>query len=226
MSSDKKTSDRITVLIVDDHPAICEALKETIEDEMDITVCGMAHTSDEAIELLDEHEPSVVILDISLKDSYGLDLVSYVNSFHEDTPIVIYSMFDENVYAERAIKAGAKGYLMKTEPTRKVIEAIRSACRGSVYLSEEMTSHIVNRLGKNGSAQAGLSIDSFTDRELAVFQMLGQGYSMSEITDRLNLNRKTVEHYRRQAKEKLGLETTSELLQYAIQWTHAQSTDD
>lgn len=221
----KQGTDRINVLIIDDHPAICEALKETVEDEMDMSVCATAHSSDDAIDLLDEHDPTVIILDISLKDSYGLDLISYVNSFHEETPIVIYSMFDETVYAERAIKAGAKGYLMKTEPTRKVIEAIRSACRGSVYLSENMTSHIVNRLGRNGSSEATLSVDAFTDRELAVFQMLGQGYSMSEITERLSLNRKTVEHYRRQAKEKLGLETTSELLQYAIQWTHAQSTN-
>jgi DNA-binding NarL/FixJ family response regulator len=215
-------SDRINILIVDDHPAICQALEQTIEDEMDMAVCATAHTSDDAIDHLDTHEPDAVILDISLKDSYGLDLISYVNSFHENTPIVVYSMFDEAVYAERAIKAGAKAYLMKTEPTRKLVEAIRSVSRGSVYLSEAMTAHVVNRLGSNGSSQPGLSVDSFTDRELAVFQMLGQGYSMAEITDRLNLNRKTVEHYRRQAKEKLGLDTTSELLQYAIQWTQAQ----
>ncbi len=226
MENNQQVSDRINVLIVDDHPAICQALKETIENEMDMSVCAIAHTSDDAIDFLDKEDPQVIILDISLKDSYGLDLISYVNSFHENTPVVIYSMFDETVYAERAIKSGAKAYLMKTEPTHKVIEAIRSASRGSVYLSEEMTSHVVNRLGSNASSKAGRSVDSFTDRELAVFQMLGQGYSMSEITERLSLNRKTVEHYRRQAKEKLGLETTSELLQYAIQWTHAQSTQE
>lgn len=226
MTENPPKTDRIKILIVDDHPAICDALKQTIGNEIDMSVCAATTTSDEAMDLLDEHEPNVVILDISLKDAHGLDFISYVKNFHEDTRVVIYSMFDETVYAERAIKAGAKAYLMKTEPTKKIAEAIRSAHRGSIYLSEKMTSHVVNRLGTNGSSQPGLSVDSFTDRELAVFQMLGQGYSVSDITDRLNLNRKTVEHYRRQAKEKLGLDTTSELLQYAIQWAHAQSAQE
>lgn len=220
------TSDRIRVLIVDDHPAICEALTETIDAELGMQVCASTQTADEAMSLLQKHEPNVVVLDVSLKDSYGLDIISYVQGFHEDTPIVVYSMYDETVYAERAIRAGAKAYLMKSEPTRKIVEAIRCTARGSVYLSEEMTSLIVNRLGKNGTTESGLSISSFTDRELAVFQMLGQGYSMEDISERLSLNRKTVEHYRRQAKEKLGLDTTAELLQYAIQWTYAQSHTD
>lgn len=219
------TTDLINVLIVDDHPAICAALKETIDHEEDMHVCGTTNTADEAIDLLAENEPDVLILDISLEDSYGLDLLSYVESFHEETPIIIYSMFDEAVFAERAIQAGAKGYLMKTQPTRKIVQAIRAARDGSIYLSDEMTTHIVNRLGKNGSSDDDPSVDSFTDRELAVFQMLGQGYSIEDITERLSLNRKTVEHYRRQAKEKLGFDSTSELLQYAIQWTYAQPNE-
>ena len=226
MSNATENTDRIHILIIDDHPAICEALSDTIEAELDMEVCAATDTADEATTLLDKHEPDVVVLDISLEDSYGLDLIPYIEGFHEGTGILVYSMFDETVYAERAIREGAMGYLMKTEPTRKIIEAIRTVEHGSVYLSDDMTSHIVNRLGTEGSSKPGMAIDSFTDRELAVFQMLGQGYSMSDITERLSLNRKTVEHYRRQAKEKLGLDTTSELLQYAIQWTYAQSQQD
>lgn len=221
----RQKSDRIKVLIIDDHPAICDALTETIDAEMDMQVAATTQTADQAMSLLKEHEPDAVILDISLKDSYGLDLISYVQGFHEGTPVIVYSMYDETVYAERAVRAGAKAYLMKTEPTFKIVEAIRNALRGSVYLSNQMTSLIVNRLGNNGASDSGLSISSFTDRELAVFQMLGQGYSMEEITERLNLHRKTVEHYRRQAKEKLGLGTTAELLQYAVQWTYGQPVD-
>jgi DNA-binding NarL/FixJ family response regulator len=138
--------------------------------------------------------------------------------------MIVFSMYDENVYAERAIRAGAAGYLMKSEPTKNIIEAIRSAYEGEVYLSRKMSSRILNKVAMGRTAEPSFAIDELTDREMAVFQMLGQGYSVQEIQDRLSLSRKTIETYRRRAKEKLGFDTVSELLQYAVQWTYGQGT--
>jgi DNA-binding NarL/FixJ family response regulator len=138
--------------------------------------------------------------------------------------MVVFSMYDEDVYAERAIRAGASGYLMKSEPTENIVEAVRSAHEGEVYLSRKMSSRILNKVAMGQSSEPCFAIDELTDREMAVFQMLGQGYSVQEIQDRLSLSRKTIETYRRRAKEKLGYDTVSELLQYAVQWTYGQGT--
>jgi DNA-binding NarL/FixJ family response regulator len=166
----------------------------------------------------------VAIVDISLNDAHGLDLVQNVRAQYPEVRVVVFSMYDENVYAERAIRAGAAGYLMKSEPTKNIVEAIRSAHEGEVYLSRKMSSRILNKVAMGRTAEPSFAIDELTDREMAVFQMLGQGYSVQEIQDRLSLSRKTIETYRRRAKEKLGFETVSELLQYAVQWTYGQGT--
>lgn len=228
MSTEPTRSDDSTnVIIVDDHPAIVEALRMAIDQEMDMHVGGHAQTTKEAMDLVDEDdEVDAVVLDLSLQDTHGFEFLSYVQNFHERLPVIIYSMYDEQIYAERAVRSGAMGYLMKSAPSSEVIAAIRSALRGTVYLSSEMGTHIVNRLSQSDRADGSFSIDTLTDRELTVFQMLGEGYSLDEITDRLCLTRKTVEAYRRRAKEKLGLDSTSELLQYAIQWTYGQAQDE
>lgn len=223
----KKSTDDTNVVIVDDHPAIVEALRGTIDNQMDMKVVGQASTTKEAIDLIEDREDvDLVILDLSLRDTHGFEFLSYTQSFHEELPVLIYSMYDEHIYAERAVRSGAMGYLMKSEGTEEIIKAIRSAMRGTVYLSSEMGTYIVNRLSKSERANGSFSIDALTDRELTVFQMLGEGYSLNEITDRLCLTRKTVEAYRRRAKEKLGLDSTSELLQYAIQWTYGQAREE
>ena len=223
-TSNSRTTDHIQVFLVDDHPAIREAIRDTISATMDMEICGEASTSDDAFRAIEKKRPDVAIIDISLNDAHGLDLVQNVRAQYPNVKMIVFSMYDENVYAERAIRAGASGFLMKSEPTQTIIEAIRSVHRGEVYLSRHMASRILNKVAMGRSAEPSFAIDELTDREMAVFQMLGQGYSVQDIQDRLNLSRKTIETYRRRAKEKLGFDTVSELLQYAVQWTYGQGT--
>ena len=224
MSKPDRTTDHIRVYLVDDHPAIREAIRDTIESTIDMEICGETSSSDDAFREIEELRPDVAVVDISLNDAHGLDLVQNVRAQYPEVRTIVFSMYDENVYAERAIRAGASGYLMKSEPTKNIVEAVRSAHEGEVYLSRKMSSRILNKVAMGRTAEPSFAIDELTDREMAVFQMLGQGYSVQEIQDRLSLSRKTIETYRRRAKEKLGFDTVSELLQYAVQWTYGQGT--
>lgn len=213
-------SRQIRVFLVDDHPAIREALSFTIRDKIDMEVCGQAGTAAEACEKIPDARPDVAIVDISLKDAHGLDLVQSIRAQFPNVQVLIYSMYDELAYAERAIHVGALGYLAKSEPTRNIVEAIRSIMRGEVYLSRRMTSRILGKVVKE--QQNGFIVGKLTDRELAIFEMLGEGANIKDIAARLNLSRKTVETYRRRVKEKLGLDSVAALMQYAIQWMHGR----
>ena len=213
-------SRQIRVLVVDDHPAIREALTFTIRDKIDMEVCGQAGSAAEAFNVIPDIKPDVAIVDISLKDAHGLDLVQSIRAHFPNVQVLIYSMYDELAYAERAIHVGALGYLAKSEPTRNIVEAIRSVMRGEVYLSRRMTSRILGKVVKE--QQSGFIVGKLTDREMAIFEMLGEGASIKEIATSLNLSRKTVETYRRRVKEKLGLDSVSALMQYAIQWMHGR----
>ena len=220
----QKAGDRTRVIIVDDHPAIREALSEIIRAKMDLELCGEVGSADAAFQLVEKVQPHVAIIDISLEDAHGLDLVQNLRAQHPDLHVVIFSMYDESIYAERALRAGASGYVMKSEPTPSVVEAIRTVAQGEIYLSRRMASRILSKvaMGRSSNSGPGFAIDELTDREMAVFQMLGQGNSVEDIAECLSLSRKTVETYRRRAKEKLGFDSVSELLQYAIQWTYGQ----
>ena len=221
------TPDRIRVVTCDDHPAIREALADIIDEEMDMAVCGQAATAEEAFAVLEETDPHVAIVDISLEDAHGLDLVQNLQAQHPQMRVIIFSMYDERVYAERAVRAGAAGYVMKAEPTERVVEAIRTVVRDEVYLSRAMASRILSQVARSGADDQtgpGFALDELTDREMEVFQMLGEGKGVEQIADQLNLSRKTVETYRRRAKEKLDLDSIAELLQHAIQWRHGQAS--
>lgn len=209
--------------MVDDHPPIREALGERIESTMDLEICGECGSSEEAFREIETLRPDVAVVDLSLTDAHGLDLIQNIKAQFPEVQVVVYSMYDEFVYAERAIRAGASGYVTKARSTAKLIEAIRTAHDGEVYLSRKMSSRILNRVARGKTEEASFPIDELTDRELAVFQMLGEGYGVDEIQERLSLARKTVETYRRRAKEKLGLDSVSKLLQYALQWTSANA---
>lgn len=221
MMANRQDTDKIRVFLVDDHPAILEAIENHIEETLDIEVCGTAGSSTESFTQIEELQPDVVVVDISLKDGHGLDLVQNTRAQFPDIQVIVFSMYDEMVYAERAIRLGASGYLMKMEPIEELVRGIRAVNEGEVFLSEEMASQIINKVARGQSSSSGFPIDELTDRELAVFQMLGEGHSIDEIQDRLNIARKTVEAYRRRAKEKLGFDSVSELLQYAVQWATA-----
>ena len=216
-----QSTTHIQTFLVDDNPAILEAIRNRIDDTLDVEVCGMATSSDEAFRKIEDMAPDTAVVDISLEDAHGLDLVQNLQSQCPEVQVVVYSMYDEMVYAERAIQAGASGYLMKDQPTDELIEAIRVVDKEEVFLSREMASQILNKVARGESSEPSFPIEDFTDRELAVFQMLGEGCSIEEIQDRLNLARKTVETYRRRAKEKLGFESVSKLLQFAVQWASA-----
>jgi DNA-binding NarL/FixJ family response regulator len=221
MSSEQRSTEHISVYLVDDHPAIREAIRDRVEETIDIEICGESGDSDTAFRDIEKLEPDVALIDVSLEDAHGLDLVQNVRSQFPDVQIMVYSMYDEKVYAERAIRAGASGFLMKSEPTSKLVEAIRVVDRDEVFLSRDMATSILNKVARGDATNPSFPIDELTDRELAVFQMLGEGYSIKEIQDRLNLARKTVETYRRRAKEKLDFDSVSKLLQYAVQWASA-----
>ncbi|MEM1126720.1 MAG: response regulator transcription factor [Bacteroidota bacterium] len=222
----RTTTERVRVLVVDDHPAVCEALADTINGKMDMELVGQTQSAEQALHLVEQMEPDVAVVDISLEDAHGLDLVQNIRDQYGHVQVVVFSMYDESAYAERAIRAGALGYVMKSEPTQGVVEAIRSVMRGEVYLSRRMASRILSKVVKGRSQGVGFAIDELTDREMAVFQMLGQGHNVNDIAERLSLSRKTVETYRRRAKEKLGFDTVAELLQYAVQWTYGQARTD
>jgi len=221
MPSEDNGTGHIRVFLVDDHPAILEAIRDRIESTIDIEVCGETGSSEEAFRQIEKLDPDVAVIDISLEDAHGLDLVQNVRAQYPDIQVMVFSMYDEMVYAERAIRAGASGYLMKSKSTEELIEAIRVVNDGEVFLSRDMASRILNKVARGEASEPSFPTDELTDRELAVFQMLGEGHSIEEIQDRLNLARKTIETYRRRAKEKLGLDSVSKLLQYAVQWASA-----
>lgn len=213
------------VVVVDDHPAIRDALASVIANSSDLIFSGEASSGEEAFRVLGKEGADVAIIDIGLPDTHGLDLVENLVAQHAELRIIVFSVYDEDVYAERAIRAGALGYVMKREPVHSVLEAIRCVARGDVFLSRAIASRIVTRSALKRSAEPSSPIDQLTDREVAVFQMLGEGFSAEAISNRLHLSRKTVETHRRHAKEKLGFESVSELLLFAVRWTDGQRRD-
>lgn len=217
-----RSSDVTAVYMVDDHPVICKAVANALDDTLGVELYGYATSFEEAHSQIEVDEPDVVIVDVSLPDTHGLDLTKAIKSLNSNVAVLVFSMYDETVYAERALRAGASGYVMKTAPVSRLVEAIRRIERGETYLSPRMSNRIVRRMAQTGSAEACFSIDELTERELEIFRMLGHGYSVDAIQDELDLSRKTVETHRRRAREKLDLDSISELLQYALQWTFVE----
>lgn len=211
-----------TVYLVEDHPAVSQALTSTLEATTGMEVCGASGTLEEAFGQIERGEPDVAIVDISLEDGDGLVLIENLKVKRPEIEVVVFSMYDEREYAERALRAGASGYVMKSEPTSTVVEAIKAVERGEVYLSCRMSCHLLNKVAQKDADEPGIATDILTDQEMRVFQMIGEGYTVEEIQERLSLTRKTVEARRRQAKEKMGFETVSGLLRYAVQWQYRQ----
>lgn len=219
-NTDRET-DIVTVLLVDDHPAVTGALAGRIQEANQMDVIATAHSEDEAMEHLSDQSPDVAVVDIFLGDSFGLDLVRNIQTMYEEVEVVVYSMYDDKVYAERALQSGARAYLTKREPTEHVLRAIEQAAKQKVYLNTATRKALLEDMA-NGQEDEESSVNELTDRELAVFQMLGEGCTKEEIADRLKLSPRTVETYRRQARKKLESETPSEFLQMAIRWAFSQ----
>jgi DNA-binding NarL/FixJ family response regulator len=209
------------IIVVDDHPIVRQGLVQMIGHEPDMEVCGEAEGAGDALKAIAATNPDAAIVDLSLKGSSGLELLKDIRVRHPKLPVLVLSVYDESMYAERALRAGARGYMMKEEAAEKVLTAIRRILSGQIYLSENMASRLLNVL-VDGRAESGTTpAERLSDRELEVFQLIGQGFGNTEIARQLHLSPKTVETYRGHIKEKLNLASSTEVLQYAIRWAHS-----
>jgi DNA-binding NarL/FixJ family response regulator len=218
--------ERIRILIVEDHPIFRMGLTDLIEQEKDLMVCGHAEDVPEARRAISKLDPDMVIVDLSLKTSNGFDLVRQLMQTRKDLPVLVLSMHDESVHAERCLLAGARGYINKEETSESVIRAIRQILKGEIFLSEKMTSNILKKF-KNRPSDLGESpIQSLSPRELEVLYLIGKGLSSSAIASRLNLSVKTIGTHKERIKEKLGIKSSSELLRHAILWIEKDASKD
>lgn len=209
------------VFLVDDHPLVRERLSELIAREPDLIVCGEAEDVSHAMEGVEANRPDVIILDLSLKNSHGLELIKSLQATFPSLPVLVLSMHDESLYAERVLRAGALGYITKQEASGKVLSAVRQVLRGQVYLSESMSARIVRNMVLGQRDTSTSPMERLTDRELEVFQLIGKGLSTRRIAEELRVGIKTVESYRARIKQKLQLEDGTQLLQHATQWVHS-----
>jgi DNA-binding NarL/FixJ family response regulator len=207
------------IIIVDDHPVVRSGLTQFIGHQQGLTVCAEAGNGHEALELVREHKPDVVVLDITLGQENGLELIAKIKSRAGAIPVLVLSMHDELLYAERALRAGASGYIMKDASTAEVVEAIRKILRGELYLSAEMSKRLVNRAVNHEAPVNNTAVSTLTNRELHIFELIGQGRKSSEIADSLHISIKTVEAHRANIQKKLSLQDHIELLRYASHWT-------
>ena len=216
------TRKRIRILLVDDHPMVRERLAEVINREEDLVVSGEAEDRHEAIEAILAKPPDLVIVDLTLKSSDGLELIKDIRSRCPKMRTLVVSMHDESLYAERAIRAGAMGYITKQEATRKILLAIRRVLAGSIYLNEKIATRLISRLTAHAQQGATTPAESLADREFQIFELTGRGLNTQHIARQLHIAVKTVETYRARIKEKLKLKDASELLQLAISWSRKQ----
>ena len=215
----RSSSVKHNVFIVDDHPLVCEAISGLINQQKDMTVCGAAGEYRAALQAISTARPEIVVVDISLGGKSGIDLIKDLKAVYPKILAIVFSMHDESLYAARALQAGAMGYIMKSEPPEKIVEGIRQMLAGKIMLSEPMREHLMTQLigGKAATANA-LPLDSLSDRELTVFELIGQGMGSSQIARKISLSIHTVQSYRERIKEKLNLRHATELIQHAVQW--------
>ncbi len=213
------------VFIVDDHPLVREHLRSLLEREPDLSVCGEASDGPGALALIPKQAPDLVILDISLKRSHGLEVLKDLKRLLPDLPVLVLSMHDEALYAERTLRAGAMGYITKEEATVNVLRAIRKVLGGHVYLSERISERMMQKVVRGAPSPGSSPLEVLADRELEVFQMIGRGVGTRQIAEELHLGIKTVESYRARIKDKLRLSDANELLQHAIQWVQSEGRD-
>jgi DNA-binding NarL/FixJ family response regulator len=206
------------IFVVDDHPIVRQGLGLLINREPDMIVCGAAEETQSALRAIPTLQPDVMVVDISLTGPDGLELVKMIRTRDANLPILVLSMHDESIYAERALRAGANGYIMKQEATEKVLVAIRRILRGEVYLSDRVSSKMLQQYVRGSSTARESPVADLSDRELEVFRLVGEGHGTRQIAEELHLSVKTVETYQAHIKEKLSLRNARELVQHAIEW--------
>jgi DNA-binding NarL/FixJ family response regulator len=212
------TNRKSKVFVVDDHPIVRQGLGLLINREPDMIVCGAAEEAQSALRAIPTLQPDVLVVDISLNGPDGLELVKTVRTRDANMPILVLSMHDESIYAERALRAGANGYIMKQEATEKVLIAIRRIMRGDVYLSDRVSSKMLQQYVRGSTTARHSPVADLSDRELEVFRLVGEGHGTRQIAEDLHLSVKTVETYQAHIKEKLSLRNARELVQHAIEW--------
>ncbi len=222
MSSKPASKDTSRVLIVDDHPIVRQGMRSLIDQEPDLTVCAEAGSAGEAITAMESEKPDILLVDISLKGPDGLELTKSIRSINPDIPILIVSMHDETLYAERVLRAGANGYIMKEEVAENVVQATRKVLAGEIYISDRMRQKILRGVAGQRAGSTTSSVERLSDRELEVFRLIGQGHGTRRIAEELHLSIKTIETYRAHIKEKLGLNNATELVRQAVQWVEQQ----
>jgi DNA-binding NarL/FixJ family response regulator len=218
--STKKNSMRL--LLVDDHPILRQGLAQLINQEKDLVVCAETSTAHAALEAIAVHKPDLCVIDISLEGSNGIELLKNIKARFPKLPVLVLSMHDESLYAERVLRAGAKGYVMKQEATEKVLVAIRRVISNEIYVSDKLSNRMLHQFVGGKSPQGDSPLERLSDRELEVFQLIGQGHGTRQIAKELHLSVKTIESYRAHLKQKLELKNGTELVQHAIQWVQSE----
>lgn len=206
------------ILIVDDHPIFRMGMRELLNQEEDFSVCAVAENIGQAREALREHQPDLAIIDISLSEENGLDLVKEIAAGPCRLPVLVLSLHDESVWAERAIRAGARGYVMKKEASESVISAIRNILDGRIHVSSDMMARLLDKFQVNPEGSGAPTVEVLTDRELEVFRLIGSGLATREIASRMNLGIKTIGTYRDRIKQKLCIKNAAELTRRAVLW--------
>lgn len=224
MNQSSVATKKCKVFVVDDHPIVRQGLALLINRESDLTVSGEAEDAQTAMQAVIAARPDILVVDISLNGPDGLDLLKEIRMRYPDLPVLILSMHDESIYAERALRAGAQGYIMKQEATEKVLVALRRILSHEIYVSERIANRMLQRYIGSRSVGGPPSIADLTDRELEVFRLIGEGHSTRQIAEELHISVKTVESYQAHIKEKLSLRSARELVQHAIQWNITEKT--
>jgi DNA-binding NarL/FixJ family response regulator len=216
-------SEKKRIFIVDDHAMFRDGLTQLIDREADLTVCGDAAEATLALEGISKSEPDLVIVDISLAGKSGIDLTKAIKKEYEDLPVLVVSMHEESLYAERALRAGAMGYVMKQEPAKVVKVAIRKVLAGDMHLSERMANSVIAKFMRNANELPPSPLEKLSDRELEVFRMLGLGKGVRQIAEEMNVTIPTINSFRNRIKEKLQLNSSTEVMMHAIHWSREET---
>jgi DNA-binding NarL/FixJ family response regulator len=213
------------IFIVDDHAMFRDGLRRLIDLEPDLTVCGDASDAATGLNGIRESSPDLVIVDISLDTTSGLDLIKSIKRDYEDLPVLVVSMHSDSLYGDRALRAGAMGYVMKSEPATTVVTAIRKVLSGNVHISENMATLVVSKFVKGDTDQVPSPLEALSDREMEVFRMLGQGKGTREIAQEMNVAMPTISSFKNRIKEKLNFKNSTEMILYALQWFRKEPSD-
>ena len=211
------------MFLVDDHPMMRGGLAQVVNQQKDLVVCGEASNASEAMQRISSAKCDLAVVDISLEGKSGLELIKDLQALHSSVPVLVMSMHDESLYAERALRAGARGYVMKKAGGEAVLQAIRQVLSGKIYLSEKMAAQVLDHFAGGSSGQRQSPVAMLTDREFEVFKLIGEGCLTREVAERLHISPKTVDVHRQKLKEKLKLPNGTALIQHAVRWVETQS---